>query len=179
MHTPEKGQENSARRGKLRRASSMAYALGVGPKLPTEAQRQKLFNLLGGMDYAPSPIEIESYVRWANAGYSERLTRVHFINAIDMRLNGVNSWGTEEQLARYSWGDDVEFTPYTGEMKRRLIARAKAMKAAKYQSPTRALNSSVKKSASDTSPKSYAEFKEAQRVAAMEALARSRARKPG
>lgn len=125
------------------------------------------------MDYPPSPLEIEAWVRMANGYTYERLSKRHFIEAIDLAINKVNSYGSLHELIELSFDPDAETTPNPGELKRRLIARQKATKAAHYGFKA--------KSPKTASPpvKSYTDVKEAQRMQAMEALARSRARKPG
>jgi len=177
-HSPDKGLELTTRRGKLRRVSSFQN----GPAPPSDAQRQKLFMILGGMDYPPSPYEIEQYVRFANGYTHATLTKAHFIEAITLALEGFNSYGFADELFNLSQEPDAETTPHLGEMKRRLIARQKAAKAAKY-SPRPQRSTAVgtrmpsQKSALERS--SPSELREAQRKVAMDALAKSRFRKDG
>lgn len=160
----------------------MAHAVGAGPKPPTDVQRQKLFMLLGGLEYAPSPSEIEAYVRFANGYTHQRLTRQHFIEAITLRLEGFNSYGFEHELFALSEDPDAETTPQSGEMKRRLIARQKAAKSAKYVKPRQTVTivgdrmPSQRLALERSNPSS---LREAQRMAAMELLAKRRARNEG
>ncbi len=181
-HDPDQGLDNSARRGKLRRASSMAYANGAGPKPPTEAQWQMLAALLGGWDYRPSRGEIEAYVRMANGYTYQPLKRSHFIEAITLRKEGFNSYGFEIELCQLSDEPDTETTPHLGEMKRRLIARQKSAKAAKYSKPRQTVTMvgdkmPSQKLAPDKS--SGLQLRDAQRIAAMELLAKRRFRNDG
>lgn len=164
---PERLQslKNKARRAKVRRAK----VFETGPKSETEAQRGKLWALLG----QPRPSEMEAFIRFANGYTYERLTRVHWINAISLMTDKVNAYGTFLDLLEMAENPEFIPEPQVGEFKRRLIARAKRAKAEKYSpkpSPPRPPASP------DQGRLDLAQAREAQRRAALEALAKSRLR---
>lgn len=175
---PLTGLTNSARRGKLRRASLMAARV-KGPSPESPAQREKLWMLLG----CPRPEEMEAFVRFAN-GYSYGpLGKQAYMHAISLMIDKVNAFGTFPELLEMSFDPDFIPEPNAGEFKRRLIARVKAAKAAKYQrTPTRTgpvAPSNASNSPSENRVKaeqSTMAILEAKRMTALEQLAKSRRR---
>jgi hypothetical protein len=111
------GLQSATRREKSRRV--VRY---VGPNYPSQAQ----VNLLAGMIGTQVLSDLEAFVRFAN-GYdpSPILTKIHYIHAIDLAMNGSCLYGTAEELVRMS--SDPDFIPDTdpGEFQRRMIARRK------------------------------------------------------
>ncbi len=116
------GLENATRREKSRRASHMRDKV-VGPSYPTQAQINKVGGLIGSW----RPGHIEAFVRYANCYEPGQLTRVHFIHAIDLALNGRNLFGTAEELVAMSADPDMILEPNLGEFQRQMIARKKGM----------------------------------------------------
>lgn len=180
----------TARRDKKRRAEVMSKRMRRGPSPPSFAQREMLWTLLG----APSPASLEAYVRFANGyDYREPQTMMMWSEAITLAKEGFNSFGFAAALCDLSSEPDLELEIFDGEMKRRTIARMKAIKAQLYsvatkvgsvkpsKAPARAL---AIKAASDDAPKtvpsrkpvSVQEARAAQLQATMDALAKRRER---
>lgn len=53
---------------------------------------------------------LEGFVRFANGYETGRIGSVHFVHAIDLALNGVNVWGTGEQLTDLASDPETELT---------------------------------------------------------------------
>jgi len=116
------GLTNATRREKSRRASHFA-----GPSFPTSKQ----IGMIGGMIGTQHRGHIEAFVRFANCYEPGDLTRVHYIHAIDLLVNGVNLYGTAEQLYHLSTDPDAILIGDVGEFQRKQIARRKGQAKAK------------------------------------------------
>lgn len=114
----------------LKNSTRLAFARRVdafkGPSYPTQAQ----WNKLGGLIGTWRKPDVLAYVRFANVyDYSEP-TRLHFIHAIDLAMNGRNVYGTSEDILRLSEDPEAILEPNLGDFQRRMIARRKGMKKA-------------------------------------------------
>jgi hypothetical protein len=95
---------------KLARANAIAYVEGSRAQGPSRKQVGYLAHLLGN----PGREAIVAFVRYANGylPYCEVLTRVHFIEAINLAVHGRNSWGSHRSLIELA---ELDGPLWTGE----------------------------------------------------------------
>ena len=87
----------------VKAAQAKAWHEGSRAQPPSNKQIWKLYSITGARTFS----DLEQYVRFAN-GYKpqcERLTRVHWVYAIELAMRGRNVYGTTDDLLRLSFGD--------------------------------------------------------------------------
>lgn len=85
----------------VRTAQAKAWHEGSRAQPPSNKQIWKLYNETGAQTFS----QLERFVRFAN-GYlpeNERLTRIHWIYAIELAMKGRNGYGSYEDLLSLSF----------------------------------------------------------------------------
>lgn len=86
---------------KIKRQRDKDYVEGTRAQYPSSKQVGYLGYLLDN----PGRYGMERFVRFANGYYMGEITRVHFVEAINMAIRGRNSYGTAVGLARLASGE--------------------------------------------------------------------------
>jgi hypothetical protein len=89
---------------KIKRQAAKEFVAGSLAQYPSPKQVGYLGFLLDN----PGRAAMTAFVRFANGYYAGEITRVHFVEAIELAKNGRNSYGTANGLVRLASGEPEE-----------------------------------------------------------------------
>jgi hypothetical protein len=116
VHKPEPIEEGKSQvlrnfKAKVEREEAKRYIEGTRAQYPSEKQVNFLAYLL---DF-PGKHQQESFVRFANGYYNGEITRIHYVNAINLMTKGFCHYGNAVHLVKMSMGNcDVEDNLHDG-----------------------------------------------------------------
>lgn len=96
---PEASQVLRNFKNKKANKKAKEYIEGTKAQYPSERQVNYLAQLLG----YPGRTHMESFVRFSNGYFNGLITRVHYVEAINMALKGYNRYYSASTGVRMSW----------------------------------------------------------------------------